>query len=75
VRDSPTEENAEIPERGDFRIVKGRGLSLAASYDAIKPCSGHISVSRRASDTVVRIYLPRLVSPRSFQAAFGSESR
>jgi len=76
VRDMPTEEqNAEIPERGDFRIVKGRGLSLAASYDAIKRCGGHISVSRRASETVVRIYLPRLASSRSFQAAFGSASR
>ena len=75
VRDIPTEESAEIPERGDFRIVKGRGLSLAASYDAIKRCGGHISVSRRAGETVVRIYLPRLASPRSFQAAFGSASR
>jgi signal transduction histidine kinase len=75
VHDIPTEESAEIPERGDFRIVKGRGLSLAASYDAIKRCGGHISVSRRAGETVVRIYLPRLASPRSFQAAFGSASR
>jgi signal transduction histidine kinase len=76
VRDIPTEEeNAEIPERRDFRIVKGRGLSLAASYDAIKRCGGHISVSRRAGETVVRIYLPRLASPRSVQAAFGSASR
>jgi signal transduction histidine kinase len=75
VRDSPTEESAEIPERGDLRIVKGRGLSLAASYDAIKRCDGHISVSRRAGETVVRIYLPRPASPRSFQAAFGSASR
>jgi hypothetical protein len=60
VRDISTqEENAEIPERGDFRIVKGRSLSLAASY-AIKRCGGHISVSRRAGETVVRIYLSRL---------------
>jgi signal transduction histidine kinase len=75
VRDRPTEESAEIPERGDFRIVKGRGLSLAASYDAIKRCGGHIGVSRRAGETVVRIYLPSPASPRSFQAVFGSASR
>ena len=66
ARDCPTRESAEIPERGDFRIVKGRELSLAASYDAIKRCGGHISVSRRARETVVRIYLPRRASPRSF---------
>ena len=54
VRDSPTEKSAEIPERGDFRIVKGSGLSLAASYDAIKRCGGHISVSRRAGETVIK---------------------
>jgi signal transduction histidine kinase len=70
VRDISTEESAEIPERGDFRIVKGRGLSLAASYDAIKRCGGHISVSRRAGETVVRIYLPRLASPRSLSGGF-----
>ncbi|MGB8463312.1 MAG: ATP-binding protein [Terrimicrobiaceae bacterium] len=63
VRDTESGENAEIPEHGDFRVVKGRGLSLAASYDAIKRCGGHISVSRRAGETVVRIYLPRLPSP------------
>ena len=75
VRDSPTKESAEIPERADFRIVKGRGLSLAASYDAIKRCGGHIGVSRCGRETIIRIYLPRLASPRSFQAAFGSASR
>jgi signal transduction histidine kinase len=62
VRDTESGE-AEIPERRDFRVVKGRGLSLAASYDAIKRCGGHIGVSRRAGETVVRIYLPRLASP------------
>jgi len=72
---STEEESAEIPERADFRIVKGRGLSLAASYDAIKRCGGHIGVSRCGGETVIRIYLPRLASPRSFQAAFGSASR
>ena len=65
VRDCPTKESAEIPERGDFRIVKGRGLSLAASYDAIKRCGGHVGVSRCGGDTIIRIYLPRLASPRS----------
>ena len=62
VRDTESGE-AEIPERRDFRIVKGRGLSLAASYDAIKRCGGHIGVSRCAGETVVKIYLPRLPSP------------
>ena len=67
VRDCPTKESAEIPERRDFRIVKGRGLSLAASYDAIKRCGGHVGVSRCGGDTIIRIYLPRLASPRSFR--------
>jgi nitrogen-specific signal transduction histidine kinase len=67
VRDSSTEENAEIAEHGDFRVVKGRALSLSAGYDAIKRCGGHLSVSRRAGETVVRIYLPRRASPQSFR--------
>jgi signal transduction histidine kinase len=74
VRDCPAGEGAENIECGDFRIVKGRGLSLAASYDAIKRCGGHIGVFRCGGDTVVRIYLPRLASPRS-PSAFGSASR
>lgn len=69
VRDSPTEKSAEIPERGDFRIVKGSGLSLAASYDTIKRCGGiseSPAVSARLSS---RSTCLRLASPRSFQAA------
>jgi signal transduction histidine kinase len=74
VHDSPTGEATGISERADFRVLKGRGLSLAASYDVIKRCDGHISVSRRAGETMVRIFLPSLAS-RSAQAAFGSASR
>jgi two-component system cell cycle sensor histidine kinase/response regulator CckA len=74
VHDSPTREATRISERADFRVLKGRGLSLAASYDVIKRCDGHISVSRRAGETIVRIFLPSPAS-RSAQAAFGSASR
>jgi two-component system, cell cycle sensor histidine kinase and response regulator CckA len=62
VSDTQNGEDAEVPDPGDFRVVKGRGLSLAASYDAIKRSGGHISVSRRARETIVRIYQPRLAS-------------
>lgn len=71
VRDSPTRETVDVPDRVNLRVVKGRGLSLAASYDAIRRCGGHISISRRAAETVVRIFLPCLAA----QAAFGSASR
>jgi hypothetical protein len=74
VRDIPTRKTAGAPERLDFRVLKGRSLSLAAGYDAIKRCGGHISVSRRAGETVVRVFLPCL-APRCAQAAFGSASR
>jgi len=75
VRDSPTEESAEISERGDLGIVKGRGLSLAASYDAIKRCGGHISVSRCAGETVVKIYLPTPGVAAILSGGFGSAWR
>jgi len=58
VRNSPTEGAPNMAERLDFDVVKGRGLSLAASYDAINRGGGHISVSRRAGETLVKIYLP-----------------
>ena len=58
VRNSPTEGAPDMAERLDFGVVKGRGLSLAASYDAINRGGGHISVSRRAGETLVQIYLP-----------------
>jgi signal transduction histidine kinase len=74
VHDSPTGKATGISEQADFRVLKGRGLSLAASYDVIKRCDGHISVSRRARETIVRIFLPSLAS-RSAQAAFGSALR
>lgn len=73
VRDIPARSTA-VPERAGFGVAKGRSLSLAASYDAIKGCGGHISVSRRAGETMVRIFLPCLAA-RSGQAAFGSASR
>jgi signal transduction histidine kinase len=74
VRDSPGRPAAQGSEKMDLRVVKGRGLSLAASYDAIKRCGGHISVSRRACETFVRIFLPCLASS-SAQAALGNASR
>ena len=58
VRNSPTEGAPDMAERLDFGVVKGRGLSLAASYDAINRGGGHISVSRRAGETLAKIYLP-----------------
>lgn len=69
VRDSP----ARRPVKVDRRVVKGRGLSLIASYDAIKRCGGHVSVSRRAGETVFRVFLPCLAS--SAQTALGNASR
>ncbi len=74
VRDSPGRPAAQLPEKIDLHVVKGRSLSLAASYDAIKRCGGHISVSRRAHETMVRIFLPCLASS-SAQAALGNASR
>jgi signal transduction histidine kinase len=62
VRDRPVRPVAQVSEKMDLRVVKGRGLSLAASYDAIKRCDGHIGVSRRAGETLVRIFLPCLAS-------------
>ena len=62
VHDSPMGKATGVSERADFRVLKGRGLSLAASYDVIKRCDGHISVSRRAGETMVRIFLPSLAS-------------
>jgi signal transduction histidine kinase len=62
VRDRPVRPVAQVSEKMDLRVVKGRGLSLAASYDAIKRCGGHIGVSRRAGETLVRIFLPCLAS-------------
>ena len=68
VRDRPARKPLGGSEQMDLRLVKGRGLSLAASYDAIRRCGGDIIVSRRAGETLVRIFLPCLAS-RSAQAA------
>jgi hypothetical protein len=69
VRDSPTEKSAEIPERGDFRIVKWGGLSLAVSYYAIKRCGGISASPAVPARLSSRSTCPRLASPRSFQVA------
>jgi two-component system cell cycle sensor histidine kinase/response regulator CckA len=39
-------------------IRKGRTLGLAACYDLIDQLSGHLTVSRQAHETVIKIYLP-----------------
>jgi hypothetical protein len=74
VRDSPRRQIRCLSEQRESRVIKGRALSLAASYDAIRSRGGHISVSRCSSETMVRVFLPCLTS-RAAQAAFGSVSR
>jgi signal transduction histidine kinase len=39
-------------------IRKSRALGLAACYDLIDQLSGHLTVSRQAHETVIKIYLP-----------------
>jgi hypothetical protein len=46
------------PPGGDAPIRKGRSLGLAACYNVIDHFGGHVRASRRASETVVQIYVP-----------------
>jgi two-component system cell cycle sensor histidine kinase/response regulator CckA len=60
VRDTGDQSNAAGPGAlgPETGIRKGRGLGLAACYDAIDQFGGHLCVSRHAHETVIKIYLP-----------------
>jgi hypothetical protein len=42
----------------DAPIRKGRSLGLTACYNVIDQFGGHVCVSRHASETVIKVYLP-----------------
>jgi len=48
----------------DAPIRKGRSLGLTACYNVIDQFGGHVCVSRHASETVIKVYLPCARSSR-----------
>ena len=60
IRDTGDRSNtASLDPLGrDAPIRKGRSLGLAACYNIIDQFGGHVCVSRHASETVIKIYVP-----------------
>jgi hypothetical protein len=60
IRDTGDRSNAVSldPLGRDAPIRKGRSLGLTACYNVIDQFGGHVCVSRHASETVIKIYVP-----------------
>jgi hypothetical protein len=60
IRDTADRSNAARldPLGRDAPIRKGRSLGLTACYNVIDQFGGHVCVSRHASETVIKVYVP-----------------